>query len=433
MKGIVIPVDGDPHEVYVAEGSAEATLGDMQRLVGGDVEPLVLPIFGADEATGRPRPVALWCDEGGISQGLRPNRAVYASAEMQREGYLSQVDFQTPVEEGDLYTILSGDVIALGFDPDTGESRSLTDSEATCVERYFREVSTRWSGIHELSMLAIVGHPSEEHWHSAGAERVDVGPGHPAYPTYKLGEGGPTIHLFGNTTPLRLGVVDVVGEERGFSVALSLARMASRQGLAVLTDLSDLGVATAEAALDAWGWVVVAVPYGADVEVPGEAGELLDRLRTGKDGGCVVSVEQWGEAVTTRGSMLRLRALMAALSDAVVVCDARHGSAAYDVALLAAAANETARAVKPHCPVRPVLVCAHPVATTRGTEFRPSLTPMDELGGMGARLVPPDERLEEALRLVQDRHGYELPRVGLTGRKLDESVRHKGADGNMHQ
>lgn len=50
------------------------------------------------------------------------------------------------VEMGDFYTVLNGDIVAVGFDPETGESRSLTDGETARVEGYFTVISRPGSG-----------------------------------------------------------------------------------------------------------------------------------------------------------------------------------------------------------------------------------------------------------------------------------------------
>lgn len=41
---------------------------------------------------------------------------------------------------------LNGDIVAVGFDPETGESRSLTDGETARVEGYFTVISRPGSG-----------------------------------------------------------------------------------------------------------------------------------------------------------------------------------------------------------------------------------------------------------------------------------------------
>lgn len=60
---------------------------------------------------------------------------------MEREGYLSQMDYATPVREGDLYGLLFGDIVALGYDAMEGTSRSLTDEEVARVSEYFTSES----------------------------------------------------------------------------------------------------------------------------------------------------------------------------------------------------------------------------------------------------------------------------------------------------
>lgn len=76
-------------------------------------------------------------------QGIR---AIFATEEMAKAGYLSQLDYSKVVEMGDFYTVLNGDIVAVGFDPETGESRSLTDGELSRVEGYFTVISEPGSG-----------------------------------------------------------------------------------------------------------------------------------------------------------------------------------------------------------------------------------------------------------------------------------------------
>ena len=89
-------------------------------------------------ATGEPpREVTLLPDENG---------STFATEEMAKAGYLSQLDYSKVVEMGDFYTVLNGDIVAVGFDPETGESRSLTDGETARVEGYFTVISRPGSG-----------------------------------------------------------------------------------------------------------------------------------------------------------------------------------------------------------------------------------------------------------------------------------------------
>lgn len=78
--------------------------------------------------------------------GTPENRAIFATEEMAKAGYLSQLDYSKVVEMGDFYTVLNGDIVAVGFDPETGESRSLTDGETARVEGYFTVISRPGSG-----------------------------------------------------------------------------------------------------------------------------------------------------------------------------------------------------------------------------------------------------------------------------------------------
>lgn len=79
-----------------------------------------------------------------------PNRAVYATKGMEEAGYLSMMDYSSPVKEGELYSILCGDLVAVGFDFETGENRDLSADEMSRVADYFTEVSKPGSGIEEV-------------------------------------------------------------------------------------------------------------------------------------------------------------------------------------------------------------------------------------------------------------------------------------------
>ena len=56
----------------------------------------------------------------------------------------------TPVREGDLYGLLFGDIVALGYDAMEGTSRSLTDEEVARVSEYFTSESGPGSGLAEV-------------------------------------------------------------------------------------------------------------------------------------------------------------------------------------------------------------------------------------------------------------------------------------------
>jgi hypothetical protein len=110
MKGMLIPTNGNPVEIDIKVDEEGSTLHDLQRLVGGN--------------------------------------------SMEEAGYLSMMvsmmDYGSPVKEGELYSILCGDLVAVGFDFETGENRDLSADEMSRVADYFTEVSKPGSGIEEV-------------------------------------------------------------------------------------------------------------------------------------------------------------------------------------------------------------------------------------------------------------------------------------------
>lgn len=143
MKGVLIPTDGAPRPIDIQKDSDGSALHSLQQLVGGNIEAFPV-IFGDD--------ICVYVNEEGL-YNCPPNRAVYATQGMEEAGYISQLDYDHAVKEGELYTVLFGDLVAVGYDPETGEDRDLTDSEVATVSDYFTKVSTPGSGFREV--LAI--------------------------------------------------------------------------------------------------------------------------------------------------------------------------------------------------------------------------------------------------------------------------------------
>ena len=143
MKGVLIPTDGAPRPIDIQKDSDGSALHSLQQLVGGNIEAFPV-IFGDD--------ICVYVNEEGL-YNCPPNRAVYATQGMEEAGYISQLDYDHAVKEGELYTVLFGDLVAVGYDPETGEDRDLTDSEVATVIDYFTKVSTPGSGFREV--LAI--------------------------------------------------------------------------------------------------------------------------------------------------------------------------------------------------------------------------------------------------------------------------------------
>lgn len=126
MKAMIIPVDGDPAELELEPDENGSHLRSLQRAVGGRIEPFDA-LFGGSPT--------LYVNEEGLFV-CRPNRAVHATREMEEAGYLSQIDGR-PVREGELYAVLFGSIVAVGFDPGTGEDRDISDEEARRVVEAF--------------------------------------------------------------------------------------------------------------------------------------------------------------------------------------------------------------------------------------------------------------------------------------------------------
>lgn len=143
IRGVLIPSYGDPFEIDIARDADGSTLQSLQAIVGGWIEPFDV-LFKEG--------ISLYVNEEGI-YSCPPNRAVYATKDMEEDGYLSGMDFTRPAKEGELYTVLFGDIAAVGFDPETGENRSLTAEESSIVCDYFTKVSGINSGVKEIVKL----------------------------------------------------------------------------------------------------------------------------------------------------------------------------------------------------------------------------------------------------------------------------------------
>lgn len=136
IRAMLIATGEPPREMTLLPDKNGSTLKPLQALVGGNIETFDIA-FGEG--------VSLYVNGEGLFT-CPPNRAIFATEEMAKAGYLSQLDYSKVVEMGDFYTVLNGDIVAVGFDPETGESRSLTDGETARVEGYFTVISRPGSG-----------------------------------------------------------------------------------------------------------------------------------------------------------------------------------------------------------------------------------------------------------------------------------------------
>lgn len=147
---MVVPVGREPEPKTLESDENGSFLKALQGCVGGPIESLSW-LF--DDAP------AGYCNEEGAlgATFLDANRAIYADKAMEDAGFLSQLDFATPVHEGDLFTIVFGDMVFCGFDPETGESRDISREECERVRERFGGTASIDSGASELLSLALAG------------------------------------------------------------------------------------------------------------------------------------------------------------------------------------------------------------------------------------------------------------------------------------
>ena len=162
VRGVVIRCGELPRTIDIEEG--KGCLDCLQELVGGPIEPLD-GVFGQG--------VTLYVNENGLGS-LEPNRAVVATREMEDAGYVSQMDFRSAVREGDVYTVLFGDVVAVGFDEESGEDRDLTDAELARVTDYFEHVSCVGSGEEVVFVVKLGLDPTRMYAPLAGNPPLSV-------------------------------------------------------------------------------------------------------------------------------------------------------------------------------------------------------------------------------------------------------------------
>lgn len=114
----VYPVDGEPYGKEIPMDAEGSCLHALQEVVGGNIEFFNVLDGGPDLVVN---------DEGLFTQA--PNRAVYATRDMEEAGYLSQFTGK-PVKAGEVYTVLFGPIVAVGVDEDGGT----TDADRRSLE-----------------------------------------------------------------------------------------------------------------------------------------------------------------------------------------------------------------------------------------------------------------------------------------------------------
>ena len=141
MKAILVPVGAMPRIVEI-----DGSLKSMQEAVGGNIE-LCSWVFNE-------QPAVYVNEEGKFA--CEPNRAVYATKA--DEGCVKWDG--SKVREGDLLEILFGDVLCVGYDPETGEDRDVTDEEVARVRERFgtlRSLDSGWMEALTIQLMVRAG------------------------------------------------------------------------------------------------------------------------------------------------------------------------------------------------------------------------------------------------------------------------------------
>ena len=147
LEVMVVPVGGRPYRKALEADRDGGFLRGLQACVGGLIEPAGYIFEDA--------PAVYVNEDGLLGASLETaNRAVYATKRMAQMGYISQVDHSRAVEEGELYSIVFGDMVCVGFNPETGEDRDITDAEAErVVDRFGSDEPIMSGGIELIRMM----------------------------------------------------------------------------------------------------------------------------------------------------------------------------------------------------------------------------------------------------------------------------------------
>lgn len=145
ITAVIIPTGELPKKLTLQADENGFFLKALQSEVGGGIEAFdVLTEDG----------MCLYVNDEGLFT-CPPNRSIYATEEMEEAGYLSQLDYVSPVKVGDFYTILHGNIVAVGTDRETGGDISLTDDQIHRVTDYFTKVSDPESGAFSRTRIAL--------------------------------------------------------------------------------------------------------------------------------------------------------------------------------------------------------------------------------------------------------------------------------------
>lgn len=131
----LIPVGGQANAVEIP---ADNTLAGLQSLVHGYVDVLNIRNDG----------IVYWVNDEGLYTEA-PNRAIYASKFMEDEGFVSQLNFNHPVKEGELYALLFGNIVATREDAEG----NIVDMTAQDIEKMQREHPVSHDAYREIARM----------------------------------------------------------------------------------------------------------------------------------------------------------------------------------------------------------------------------------------------------------------------------------------
>ena len=148
LNVMIVPVGRAPHDKMLKADENGSFLHALQSCVGGCIEPMD---YLFDDAP------AVYCNaEGKLGASLsEANRAVYATREMAEAGYASPSDPARAVAEGELFDIVFGDMVCVGFDAETGGSRDVTPAECARVVERFASPDSIASGRREALRILL--------------------------------------------------------------------------------------------------------------------------------------------------------------------------------------------------------------------------------------------------------------------------------------
>lgn len=177
--------------------------------------------------------------------------------------------------------------------------------------------------------------------------RFELVPGEQGYPEQLAATPDPPKRLYGLGDPEMLTPgLAVIGARKATPTGIALTELfagwAARAGYSIISGAAiGCDQAAHRAALKESGTTVAVLGCGADVDYPSGASELIDAIRSR---GCVVSELPWGTR-PTRWTFHRRNRIIAGLSGALLVIEARVPSGTFLTADFAADAGRDVLAV----------------------------------------------------------------------------------------